>query len=209
MKIILAILLFAVTFFLFVYIADMVVVKNDTTFDSSIQTYVNAHESGGTTTFMEAITFFGSHRFLIPAYLVLIVYYLFERRYRIAVNITAIGLTSTGVLFLLKEYFQRARPIDPLIRDVKGFSFPSGHSFSSFTFYGVVIYLIWSTGWKTAFKIFCSVLLFLFATGIAYSRIYLRVHFPSDIVAGFLLSAVWLSLAFMLFRIKKVKELQV
>lgn len=209
MKILIAILLFIVTFLAFVYIADAVVVDKNISFDTSVQSVVDAHESPVGTSFMDSITFFGSHQFLIPAYLLLIFYYVVRKRFRLAANITAIGLTSTGVLFLLKDIFQRQRPLDPLIRAAKGFSFPSGHSFSSFTFYGVLIYLVWRLKLNVVWKIIISVLLFLFAAFIAYSRVYLRVHYPSDVLAGFCLSIVWLTLAFILLSTKKAKEIEV
>lgn len=209
MKILIAIILFVVTFIAFLYIADVMVLNHNQYFDVAVQTFVNAHESPLKTGFMKTITFFGNHRFLIPAYLVLIVYYVYKKRFRLAANITAIGLTSTGVLFLLKVIFQRQRPVDPLIMDVAGFSFPSGHSFSSFTFYGVIIYIVLRSRLKKIWKIILSTLLFLFAAVIAYSRVYLRVHYPSDVVAGFCLSVVWLTLAFVVFNSTKIKKMEV
>lgn len=196
MKLILAILLFIVTFFAFAYLADVVVIDKNHAIDQYLQTFVEAHPSSMGIRFFERITFFGSHYFLIPAYLLLIGLYLYKKRKQVAVNILAIGLTSTGILFLLKDIFKRHRPDNPLISAVTGFSFPSGHSFSSFTFYGVVIYLIWSGQWRKWKKIASTILLIFFAIAIAYSRVYLRVHFPSDVIAGFLLSIIWLLISF-------------
>jgi undecaprenyl-diphosphatase len=106
-----------------------------------------------------------------------------------------VGLGSAGILRLFKEIFKRHRPIDPLIRNVTGFSFPSGHSFSSFTFFGLLIYILWKTGIKRVWKILLTIVLFLFGAIIAFSRVYLRVHYPSDVVAGFCLSIIWLMLS--------------
>lgn len=196
MKIIIAILLFILTFFAFAYIADVVVINKDYAIDVSLQSFVDAHESPAATRFFNGITFLGSHLFLIPAYLILIAIYLNKKRKRAALNITAVGLSSTAILFLLKEIFKRHRPDNPLIQGVNGFSFPSGHSFSSFTFYGVIIYLIWRGEMQQWKKMVLTVLLILLASIIAYSRVYLRVHYPSDIIAGFCLSIVWLILSF-------------
>lgn len=196
MKIILAILLFIITFFAFVYIADVVVVDKDYAIDVYLQSFVDGQRSPAGIRVFNGITFFGSHFFLIPAYLILIAIYLNKKKKRVVINIAAVGLSSTAVLFLLKEIFKRHRPDNPLIQGASGFSFPSGHSFSSFTFYGVIIYLIWRRGMRQWKKMVLTVLLILLASIIAYSRVYLRVHYPSDVIAGFCLSIVWLILSF-------------
>ena len=200
MRIILAIFLFILTLFVFVYIADEIVIRNEARFDQTIVGAIAPYQSPGATTAMTTFTFFGSHFFFIPAYIILISILWFKREKRLALTVAAIGLTSTGILFLLKAIFQRARPLDPLIQDVAGFSFPSGHSFSAFTFYGLIAYLLWQTKISKAWKIVASILLFLFAFIIAFSRVYLRVHFPSDVIAGYCLSVVWLLLSFWVFK---------
>ncbi len=197
LRFILAISLFLLTLFIFVEITDEIVLEKENGFDIIISTAVSSLVSPFVTSLMNAFTFFGSQFFLIPAYLVLITYYILRKRSRLAVDVAMIGLSSTGLLFLLKDIFKRHRPLDPLISNVTGFSFPSGHSFSSFTFFGLLIYITWKTNLKKFWKIFISFFLFLLATTIAFSRVYLRVHYPSDVVAGFCLSVAWLISFFM------------
>jgi|SRR5450432_2805158 len=194
-RFILALVLFLAVLFVFVAITDEIVLEHETGFDQHISQAILSLESPFTTRLMEVITFFGSANFLFPAYLVLIIYYLFRKNIKLALDITMIGLGSTAILFLLKEIFQRQRPLNPLIRNVTGFSFPSGHSFSSFTFFGLLIYILWKTGIKKGLKILVAIVLFLVATAIAFSRVYLRVHYPSDVIAGFCLSIIWLMLS--------------
>ena len=109
-----------------------------------------------------------------------------------------VGLTSTGLLFLMKDIFRRQRPLDPLIQNVTGYSFPSGHSFSSFTFSGLLIYMIWQSKINTASKWLLSILFFLLATCVATSRVYLHVHYASDVLGGFCLSMMWLLISLLL-----------
>jgi membrane-associated phospholipid phosphatase len=194
-RFILALVLFIVVLFVFVGITDEIVLEHNNVFDQHVSNAIGSLVSPLTTRLMLVVTFFGSANFLLPAYLVLIVYYLLRKKKRRALDIAMVGLTSTGILFLLKDIFQRQRPLDPLIRNVTGFSYPSGHSFSSFTFFGLIIYMAWRSNASQPVKIVCSVLLFLLATVIAFSRVYLRVHYPSDVVAGFCLSIVWLMLS--------------
>ena len=194
-RFILALVLFLATLFVFVAITDEIVLEHNNGFDQNIFHAISLLDSPFMTRLMETVTFFGSSNFLFPAYVSLVIYYLVKRKIKPALDIGMIGLGSTGILNLLKYIFQRQRPLDPLIRDVTGFSFPSGHSFSSFTFFGLIIYILWKTGIKKPFKILLSIVLFLFAAIIAFSRAYLRVHYPSDVVAGFCLSIIWLMLS--------------
>jgi undecaprenyl-diphosphatase len=194
-RFILALVLFLITLFVFVAITDEIVLDHKYGFDQNIFNAISSLVSPFTTRLMETVTFFGSSNFLFPAYLVLIIFYLSRGNIKPALDITMIGLGSTGILNLFKYIFQRQRPLDPLMRDVTGFSFPSGHSFSSFTFFGLLIYILWRTGIRKPLKILLSIVLFLFAAVIAFSRVYLRVHYPSDVVAGFCLSIIWLMLS--------------
>ena len=194
-RFILALVLFLVTLFVFVAITDEIVLEHENGFDQNIFHAISFLVSPSMTRLMETITFFGSSDFIFPAYVVLVIYYLIKRKIKPALDISLIGLGTTGILNLLKYIFQRQRPLDPLIRDVTGFSFPSGHSFASFTFFGLIIYILWKTGIKKPFKILLSIVLFLFAALIAFSRVYLRVHYPSDVIAGFCLSIIWLMLS--------------
>ena len=195
LRLILAVVLFLVTLFSFVAIADEIVIENENKFDLTILTKIDLLVSPERTHLMQEITFFGSANFLFPAYLILLFFYLIRKKAHLALDIAMIGLSSTGILFLLKDIFQRHRPLDPLIRKVSGFSFPSGHSFSSFTFFGILIYITWHANIRKRWKIVIAFFLIVFATIIAFSRVYLRVHFPSDVVAGFCLSVVWLMIS--------------
>jgi undecaprenyl-diphosphatase len=145
---------------------------------------------------MVAITFFGSSYFLLPAYVLLIVYFLFKKNSRLSWNIAAIALSSTIILFSLKTIFHRHRPLDPLVQNVKGFSFPSGHAFSSFTFFGLLIYILWRQRMNTGLRWAATAFFFLCAWAIAFSRVYLHVHYASDVIAGFCLCVVWLLFSF-------------
>lgn len=195
LRFILALLLFLITIFVFVTIADEIVVEHENKFDQSISHEILSFVSPANTSFMKAVTFFGSSSFLFPAYCILIIFYFFKKRHRLALDIAMIGLSSTAILFMFKDIFKRHRPLDPLINNVTGFSFPSGHSFSSFTFFGLLIYIIWKTDIKKYWKIIIACILVLFAATIAFSRVYLRVHYPSDVVAGFCLSLLWLMIS--------------
>ncbi|MDQ6845249.1 MAG: phosphatase PAP2 family protein [Bacteroidota bacterium] len=192
---VLAIGLFLLTLFIFVTITDEIVLEHENGFDTFVAHAILSLDSPSLTKILIAVTFFGSSSFLFPAYAVLILFYLFRKKWKSALDVATIGITSTALLFLLKDIFKRQRPLDPLINNVTGFSYPSGHSFSSYTFWGLIVYLLWQSKIGHRWKIAATILLFLFATTIAFSRVYLRVHYPSDVVAGFCLSMIWLIIA--------------
>jgi undecaprenyl-diphosphatase len=194
-RFIIALVLFLATLFVFVSITDEIVLERENGFDQYISKAILQFVSPFATSLMKFFTFFGSEMFLFPAYLLLIIFYIFRKKSRLALDIAMIGLSSTGILFLFKDIFKRHRPLDPIINNVTGFSFPSGHSFSSFTFFGLLIYIIWHTSISRLWKILIALILFIFATTIAFSRVYLRVHYPSDVVAGFCLSVIWLMIS--------------
>jgi undecaprenyl-diphosphatase len=127
----------------------------------------------------------------------LIAYFLlFKGDARSSLDVGAIGITSTIVLFSLKAIFHRQRPMNPLVTNINGFSFPSGHSFCSFTFFGMLIYILWKHEMHPLLRWIGSIFFFLFATTVAFSRVYLHVHYASDVVAGFCMCIVWLGLSF-------------
>jgi undecaprenyl-diphosphatase len=185
--------LFLFTLFIFWLIATEIVLEHENKFDASVFAILDNITSPGVTMLMRIFTFFGSTLFLLPAYILLTGYFLFKKNdKKLSLQVATIGITSTISLFVLKKLFHRTRPVDELIPNVEGFSFPSGHSFSSFTFFGLITYLIWKTNLGKPWKYFYSVMLFLFCCAIATSRVYLHVHYASDVVAGFCLSIVWL-----------------
>ena len=148
-----------------------------------------------------AITFFGSSYFLMPAYILLMGFFFFYKKERsITMDIAAFSIVSTILLFTLKDIFHRHRPLDPVVKNVNGFSFPSGHSFSSFTFFGLLIYITWQIeGVRNSTRWIFTILFILLACAVAFSRVYLHVHYASDVIAGICLCIVWLLTSFWIF----------
>jgi undecaprenyl-diphosphatase len=204
-KLLVVVALFLLTLFIFWMIADEIVLEHESRFDSFIFKKLALINSPEVTRIMLLFTFLGSSYFLLPCYILLTSYYLFfKKNSSLTLNVCAIGLSSTGLLFLIKDIFRRPRPLDPLLHSVAGFSFPSGHSFSAFTFFGLIAYILWQTTIKKKWKWILSGLCLLLAICIATSRVYLHVHYASDVVAGFCLSMVWLIIS--LFVLNKIDK---
>ncbi|HMK26399.1 MAG TPA: phosphatase PAP2 family protein [Chitinophagaceae bacterium] len=141
-------------------------------------------------------TFLGKHQFLIPANLFIVFYFLVISKHSwFSIRSAAIALSSLGLMFLLKYLFRRKRPLAPLLNAVKGLSFPSGHAIMAVTFYGFIIYILFHTVSPGGVRIFFTVLLVILILFIGFSRIYLRVHYASDVLSGFIIGLLWLSIS--------------
>ena len=201
LRILVAALIFLLAIAIFTLIANEMVLENENGLDKRAFSELSAITNPLMTRIMTIITFFGSSYFLGPSYLILIIYFLvIKKNRRMSLDIAAFGILGGIILFSLKAIFHRHRPLDPLIQNVNGFSFPSGHSFSAFTFFGLLIYIIWNQNINPSLRWILTILFFLFACAIAFSRIYLHVHYASDVVAGFLLCIVWLVASFWILK---------
>ena len=101
-------------------------------------------------------------------------------------------IISTVLNFGLKNIVRRARPDEFRIIEEAGYSFPSGHSMVSMAFYGLLIYLIYKKVNNKYLKNCLIILLSIIILLIGLSRIYLGVHYTSDVLAGFLLGISYL-----------------
>ena len=99
---------------------------------------------------------------------------------------------STLLNQILKYIIQRPRPTEFRIIDERGYSFPSGHSMISATFYGFLIYLIYKNVKNKYLKYSLITMLVILILLIGTSRIYLGVHYTSDVLAGFLIAISYL-----------------
>lgn len=188
-------------FLFFAIILNEVVIEKESAFDKKIFNSLADVATPALTQFFLFITFFGSQNFLLPAYILLCCYFLFIKKdTRLTIDIVSLGISSAGILILLKNIVERKRPLDPLVKSVTGFSFPSGHTFSSFVFFGMLIYITWQFRVHPGIKWVLSVLFLVLAFSVGASRVYLHVHFPTDVIAGFCLSIIWLTFSFWVLR---------
>lgn len=177
-------------------IADMIFEDKNLLFDDRVFEMLNPYVSNLNTGMMKVITFLGSQNFLLPANLFLIGYFLFFRENKkTAFKIAVISITSVVVMFSIKFFLQRERPLIPLISKVHGYSFPSGHTFTSVTFYGIIAYIIYKNVQQPFLKWSFIVFIIFFIFLIGLSRVYLRLHYASDVLASFCLGLIWLLLA--------------
>ena len=196
---------FLCSFSLVFFFIKRIFFENKQNFDLRVFAYLNNYVSDSTTALMNFFTFFGGQYFLVPANILLFIYGFYIKRDKwFAIKISAVAVSSLLLMFSLKFLFKRPRPLNPLLKEAAGLSFPSGHAFMSFVFFGVLIYLVnekLTTKWLRYLLISMLLVITCF---IGISRIYLRVHYASDVIAGFSLGLMWLVIS--LFVINKMEK---
>ena len=135
------------------------------------------------------ITNFGGAIFLII--LTIVLFFVIKNK-KIGLSIFLNLVIVTVLNQLLKRILQRPRPTEFRIIEETGYSFPSGHSMISMAFYGYLIYLIYKYVKNKYIKWISIVLLGILICSIGISRIYLGVHYTSDVLGGFLISVSYL-----------------
>lgn len=115
-------------------------------------------------------------------------------------------LLMSGIINpLLKQFFQRARPtILPHLVTEHSLSFPSGHAITSTILYGSLLFMLPLFFRNKSLRLMGQILLGGLILSICVSRIYLGVHYPSDVLAGFLLGISWLLFSFPYYREQKL-----
>lgn len=206
--VLLLLLLFLGAVFLFGFIIHEVLWEKEEAVDHWIFNFLSSYViTPQLTTLMKAVTYCASRNFLQIAYGVVVITYLVQKNWKRALEIFVIGLGGFLINYFMKLSFHRLRPANPLIDPLQNFSFPSGHATSGFIFYGLLVFLIWKAQIPKAYKYVIGSILVLFAILIGFSRIYLRMHYPSDVVAGFCIGFAWLALTIWLMeRLKKKSD---
>ncbi|RXT13704.1 phosphatase PAP2 family protein [Ammoniphilus sp. CFH 90114] len=108
----------------------------------------------------------------------------------------------------LKLFFERERPNILLEYEASGYSFPSGHAMGSLIFYGFIYYLVQKSEVHRRVKFLLSSLLVMLILLIGFSRLYLGVHYLTDVIAGYTAGMVWLTFCLAIFEFKNGARLR-
>lgn len=176
--------------YLFGYLAEDVVAKEIFLFDAPTLLYLHRNASPAWDAAMGMFSTIGSARVLVPFNTIVFLLLLLKKEQRRA-SFWAMTVCGAALMNLMaKHAFGRARPdLWMSILPETTFSFPSGHAMQSMAVACGLIALIWNTSWRIPMMMVAA--LFVFAVGL--SRIYLGVHYPSDILAGWAASLAWVT----------------
>jgi undecaprenyl-diphosphatase len=198
-----ALLLAATALFVFGWLADEMRDGDTQKFDDFVRAAVHRHATPGLTWFMQGISFLGSSAVVTTLCVLAIAAFLYFRQARMAA-LLAITMVGMAVLDMtLKLAFHRPRPVAYFGPTPTTYSFPSGHAMGAFCFYGVLAAVLAAraSGRSAKWCIWAGAALLIGMIG--FSRIYLGVHYPSDVIAGYCAGAVWVGAVTSLTRIWK------
>ena len=162
-------------------------------FDKWLSSIIHHKRSSFLTPIMKFFDFIGSTYFVIGICLAILFYLYFVTKRRLASVLFVVAMIGERLLSEgLKYLFSRSRPDGSHLVEVDKHSFPSQHAMNSFVLYGILLFLLWTHLKSNKIKVLFSLLASILILAMGFSRIYLGVHHPSDILGGYLISAFWL-----------------
>jgi undecaprenyl-diphosphatase len=168
-------------------------------FDLAVRAWVHQFASPGMTRAMTAISLLGYNLLIVELVVALAVFLLL--RWRHAAGWLAVSVAGGLALDLALKYaFHRSRPQPYFGAAPQSYSFPSGHALCSFCFYAVLAGLIAARTRSLFIRVAVGIAAAVLVIAIGLSRIYLGVHYPSDVIAGYLAAAVWVTTLLVLDR---------
>ncbi|MEJ7861668.1 MAG: phosphatase PAP2 family protein [Pyrinomonadaceae bacterium] len=180
--------------FFFAWLANEVLKGDTEAFDKIIRDFAQEFAGETVTALMNFVTVFGSTLFLSIVFLLILIIFTRQKWNRAAVLLTTTMAGAIILNFVLKVSFARARPLPFFETPLPdSYSFPSGHALFAACFYGALAWLLAARITNRGLQIgVCSAALLLILL-IGFSRIYLGVHYPSDVIAGFAVAVIWVS----------------
>ena len=202
LTILIAFVIFVVSLNVFVEITEDLKENELTAFDDTVSEVIHSYRSPTLTPVFEFITHLGDRgAYFVAAIMVAAFFYFKYGRWKFTLQTILVLLLSSLSNVVLKKVINRERPSLEHLVAVSTLSYPSGHSMSAMAFYGFLIYLSFrfSGSWwlKAAAFIGFGGLILL----IGISRIYLGVHYPSDVIAGFLGGLIWVTFCVVVFTV--------
>lgn len=182
-----------IAFLTLLVVIYMVFIVNNSSLDLAVLKYILPHINDSNTAVMLFFTTLGNYEIVLSGNIILfLILAFYKKEYWLALKLASVAIGSLLLMYSLKFLFARPRPDTPLIDPAVGFSFPSGHSLNSMVFYGILIYICSLYIRNRTFKIFMICLLSITIFLIGFSRIYINVHYPTDVIAGFSIGVIWL-----------------
>lgn len=201
-----SIILSIIMFVLFLLILMGIMTTGKIFFDEPVMNYIYNFRSAGLTNVAKVIAIFGEAKVIIIVVVLFSAYlFLVKKDKNKAIlnlaNIVNVAILNQGIKYLV----HRDRPVLSQLIEETGYSFPSGHSMIAVGFYGLLIYFISVSKLSKGIKVLLNTCLVILILLIGLSRIYLGVHYPSDICGGYLITLSYLLLFIPLYN-KYIKK---
>jgi undecaprenyl-diphosphatase len=173
-------------------------------FDDSITSFIHGLTSPFLTSIMKLFTFLGSGVIVAVIVVLMMIFLYVVLKHRSELILLAGVVIGSALLnWILKVIFHRARPLINRIIEETGYSFPSGHSMAAFTLYGILSFLLWKHITNRIGRTLLIMFSIFMIMMIGISRVYLGVHYPSDILGAYLISGLWLVLSIWIYQLTR------
>lgn len=200
--ILIAFVIFVVGMNLFVDLSEEISGKAIKQYDSQITDFITSFRTPELNTFFQFITDLGDVYAYMVATTIAAIFFFFKLRNKwFVIQLLGVLILSALANIALKRAFNRARPTIEHLVVVKSLSYPSGHAMSAMAFYGFLTYLIFQIKMPKWLRAVLTTLFVFLILSIGISRIYLGVHFPSDVAGGFIAGLIWVAFCVVLFNI--------
>lgn len=165
-----------------------------TKWDWLIVRYFLSARSELLTRVMKSITFLGDAKFVIAAIIFILVFLTLKKKYVYSIALALVAGGSFITSFLMKDIFARSRPQEHQLVVENGFSFPSGHAIIAIALYGMLTYFLVKHFQKKYAKMAAVSAGVAVIAAIGVSRVYLGVHWPSDVLGSYVFGGTWLAI---------------
>lgn len=187
--------------YIFLKLTHKIIDKEIIYFDGLLMDFIYHLHSPFLTNIMKQITFFGGEIFIGSAIIITIILLVIKRYRKDALIFSFVLFFGIVLNLILKGAFQRERPDFFALVTENTFSFPSGHSMNSFIFFMSLSYFIFHNTRNKNLGILLSILSGAVVLLIGISRIYLGVHYPSDVLGGYAAGLLWFVLVLLFEKI--------
>ncbi|WP_175487350.1 phosphatase PAP2 family protein [Alteribacillus persepolensis] len=191
---------------IFLEAARYIQVYELTPLDKRVRDYSLTVQTGFLTSLFSFVTSLASVPFTTILTAVISMVFFAFRKIReglfLIVSVSGGGLCN----YLLKAFYERERPASNQLIEVSGFSFPSGHAMNAVTLYGMTAVLLSHMIRALSLKVVTALFFGLVIAGIGVSRVYLGVHYASDVLSGYMIGVVWVLLVLWGYRYMFVKQ---
>lgn len=174
-------------------------------YDQAITDYIISFRNPALTKYFIFITNVGDfYGYLIVLAISSVISFFVFKKWRGVVQTILVLLLASISNMMLKRFIDRARPGIEHLVSVETLSYPSGHAMSAMAFYGFVIYLFFRFKINRFLKVAIIIFMAFIILSIGLSRIYLGVHYPSDIAGGYIAGFIWVVFCILIFNLVEV-----
>ena len=193
-------ILLSITISLFILLSYLIFSNRLNDIDTLTHTWILKIRNKNLNNILQAYTNMGGATFLIILSIILLIFIKKKKiPLYILINLVFAFLTNE----IAKNIFSRSRPIGINLVDETGLSYPSGHSMVSLAYYGFIAYLLYKRTTSKLIKTIIWIILTILISIIGFSRIYLGVHYLTDVIGGFLLAIIYLTIYIKTIQLEK------